>query len=224
MSGQRDTLQTVVGGATALVLIAVLVVVLVPQAIGAEASFVVLSGSMEPAIGAGDVVVVESTTPDRIEEGDVITFTDGTNPDVSDRTDRVTHRVIEVNRSDDGVRFRTKGDANEDPDPGFVTPDQLIGEVWFTVPVIGRAVVFAGSRLGTVLLVVVPGVLLVVNELYAVYRDAEADDDTSNDENDNPTSERDSATPSDERDGGDAGDWTDDGPESEDPPAGGDGT
>lgn len=200
-------------GAVAVILVAVLLIVLVvPGAIGAEASYVVLSGSMEPAIGAGDLVVVGPIGADQIEEGDVITFRDADSPAAGEQTDRVTHRVIGVDRSDGSPQFRTQGDANEDPDPGVVTPSQVIGEVWVAIPLIGYPVAFAGTRLGTILFVVVPGILLVVNELVSLYRDAvvvrEDDERNQNDgdgrDDDSALSERgwDPAAPTEEDDHG----------------------
>ncbi|MCW8171877.1 signal peptidase I [Natrialba swarupiae] len=74
-----------------LVLIAIVVpfvIYAVPGVIGAEYSFVVLTGSMAPAIDPGDVVIVGETEPTTIESGDVITF-------VRDGADTpVTHRVV----------------------------------------------------------------------------------------------------------------------------------
>ena len=50
------------------------VVYAVPGVVGASESYVVLSGSMEPTISPGDVIVVEDVDPGDVEEGDVITF------------------------------------------------------------------------------------------------------------------------------------------------------
>ncbi|MFB6074704.1 MAG: signal peptidase I [Haloarculaceae archaeon] len=150
------------GAVVLLLVVALFVAVAVPGAAGADESYVVLSDSMSPAIGAGSVVFVSNVPPAQITEGDVITFrqSGGT---------RVTHRVIEVIDDGDGWQFRTKGDANEDPDPGVVAGDQVIGTVSFHVPLIGYVVEFANSGAGTVALVVVPAVLLVVSELWSLY-------------------------------------------------------
>ncbi|MEZ3117344.1 signal peptidase I [Halobaculum sp. MBLA0147] len=163
----RETLQRV--GFIALVLaILPFIVYAVPQVVGASQSYVVLSDSMAPTIDAGDVVIVADRQPSQIGEGDVITFRSG---EADGRL--VTHRVIEVVERDGTRAFRTKGDANEDPDPELVEPSAVVGVVSFHIPLIGRAVTFAGTTAGTVALVVVPGLLLVGSELYALLRDAE---------------------------------------------------
>lgn len=149
----------------------------VPQAVGADHSYVVLSDSMSPAIDAGAVVFVGEVAPAAIEEGDVITFEQSG----SSGEYRVTHRVVEVVETDGERRFRTKGDANDDPDPSLVTPDQVVGVVRFHVPYIGYVTSFAQTRLGILALVVVPAVLLVVLEVRDLLTATEssADDEQS---------------------------------------------
>jgi len=159
-------------GRTALRVAAVVLLVLVvapfvvtgvPAVIGAEESFVVLSGSMdaepEPIIKPGDVVIVDGVNPANVEEQDVITFTAG-------GEEPVTHRVVNVTQQDGQVAFRTKGDANEDADPQLVGPDQVIGEVMLVIPLIGHVVNFANTTQGFVLLVLLPIGLLVLSEAW----------------------------------------------------------
>ncbi|MEZ3171090.1 signal peptidase I [Halorubrum sp. RMP-47] len=125
----------------------------VPQIIGADESYVVLSGSMEPVLSPGDVVIVDSSGP--VQNGDVITYR---SPGDSVPT---THRVVgEV----DG-RYETKGDANEEADTGTVAPEAIIGQVVLTLPLIGHIILWANTPVGYVLLVISPLVLLGLNEL-----------------------------------------------------------
>ncbi|MGB9955314.1 signal peptidase I [Haloferax prahovense] len=171
----------VLGGVVLLVAVALVVVLAAPQVFGAEASYTVLSGSMSPTFDAGDVVVVRDVPPADISEGDIITYREAGSAITDERTDRVTHRVVAVDRSGDSPVFRTKGDANEDVDSDPVAADRVVGSVWFHVPYLGLASQFAQSRLGLVLFVILPGALLVVTELYSLYTDAlvEVDPDES---------------------------------------------
>lgn len=158
---------------TTLVLIAVVapfVVHAVPGAIGADHSFVVLSGSMEPEINAGDVIMVREAGADEIQEGDVITFVEGEETDTP-----TTHKVIDVRQGENGPRYKTKGVANEDPDPGTVAPGQVIGTVWFVIPYVGYVVQFAGTQTGFIAMVVVPIALLLLSELADLIRDGRDD-------------------------------------------------
>ncbi|MDZ5811347.1 signal peptidase I [Halorubrum sp. AD140] len=137
-----------------------------PEVVGADESFVVLTASMTPAIAPGDVVIVAERDPTAIAAGDVITFSRGTS-DVP-----VTHRVVDVVAADGGVAFETRGDANEDTDPGLVPATNLIGEVVFVIPYIGYVIQFAGTRAGFVALVVLPFGLLAASELWSIARDS----------------------------------------------------
>lgn len=143
-----------VGGTVILVAMLVpFVLFAVPQVVGADHGFVILSGSMEPAISPGDVVIVDASAA--VAVGDVITFRDGSIP--------TTHRVVAVQ---DGA-FVTQGDANEDPDAALVAPESVLGQVVLTIPLLGHVILWANSPLGYVSLVVVPLGLLVGSELLA---------------------------------------------------------
>lgn len=144
-------------------------VVAVPGAVGAEASYVVLSDSMEPAFSSGDIVIVQSVAPAAISTGDVITYQ---SPRAEGNAQRVSHRVIGIDQTQGEYVFQTKGDANEQPDAYQVSEADLTGKVWFVIPYVGYLVQFAGTTLGMLLLIVVPGMLLVVTELWSVYQDA----------------------------------------------------
>jgi signal peptidase len=165
---QRTILRT---GAVAL-LIAVLVpfaIFAAPQIVGAEHSYVVISGSMAPAIGVADTVIVNDVPPAAIHEGDVITFRRGEMAEIQRGqagVNLITHRVVGIVRTDDDLAFKTKGDANEEADRQLVPADALIGRVMFTIPYIGHVIVLAGTELGFIALVAIPLGLLVLGELY----------------------------------------------------------
>ncbi|WP_290815482.1 signal peptidase I [Halovivax sp.] len=157
-------------GLVALVAIVVpFVIYAVPGVIGAEGSYVVMSGSMEPSIGAGDVVIVDDTDPTTIEEGDVITYVR------DDAETPTTHRVIDVVEADGALAFETQGDANDQPDASAVPASQVRGEVVLTIPYIGYVITFVNTPLGFSLLVVGPLLLLLATELYPPLRARLAD-------------------------------------------------
>lgn len=80
----------------------------------------VVTGSMEPSIHTGDLIIVESVDTDQLKEGDIISF-------YSEQQDikgmLVTHRITEV--TDDG--FITKGDANPVEDSLKVRAENIVG-------------------------------------------------------------------------------------------------
>lgn len=83
----------------------------------------VLSGSMEPALSVGDLIIVSER--EAYEVGEVIVFQDGRTP--------VTHRIVEI---DEDGKIITRGDANNTNDAP-IFPEQIKGEVIFSVPLLG---------------------------------------------------------------------------------------
>ncbi|WP_339104963.1 signal peptidase I [Haloterrigena salinisoli] len=159
----RRTLGNIIGVCLLIGIVTPFLIVGVPQLAGASESHVVLSDSMSPTFESGDVILVEDVGPENIEEGDVITYADGSG-------ERTTHRVVDVVERDGERQFRTKGDANEEPDSDLVSASAVEGRHAHTLPYIGHVVLFAGSRLGIALLLIVPGTLLAVSEVWELYR------------------------------------------------------
>lgn len=110
-----------------------LVAVLVPR-LGGATPYTVLTGSMQPDLPAGALVVVRPVPAEEIGVGSVITY-----QLVSGEATVVTHRVVAVRMGADGEpAFRTQGDANDVPDTGWVRPVQVRGELWYSVPYLGH--------------------------------------------------------------------------------------
>ena len=86
--------------------------------------FCVITGSMEPLIPAGSLVVSKSINFDNVKKGKVIVFNNQDNRRVT------THRVVEIQ---DG-QYVTKGDANSYNDRYLVTPADVMGEVMGVFP------------------------------------------------------------------------------------------
>lgn len=101
---------------------------------------VVRSGSMEPTIATGSMVLVRSVPIEEIGVGDVVSVVraDGT---------RVMHRVLTTDVSGGAATLTLQGDANEDPDPAPVVAREADALVW-TVPGVGRAAAFLASAKG----------------------------------------------------------------------------
>ena len=113
---------------TSFIAILAIVMFILPLAIGIR-PFIVLSGSMEPAIKTGSIVYINTNVYSyEIEKNDIIAFK------LNNQT--VTHRVVEVNKNDE--TFITKGDANKEKD---------------ALPDVGRVVAFFKSKFGLVSLV-----------------------------------------------------------------------
>jgi signal peptidase len=72
---------------------------------------IVISGSMEPNISTGDLLISRNVPTDDVEVGDVVTVP-------SELTGKlVTHRVTEIAPNGDGTwTIEMQGDANDEPD------------------------------------------------------------------------------------------------------------
>lgn len=154
-------------GVVLLLIVLVFIATAVPQAVGADHSYVVLSGSMHPTLEPGDVIFVRGVDPTAIEEGDIITF------NRNEDTTPTTHRVIEVVEQDGQLGFRMKGDANEDPDQELITPDEVegrlmsVGGLLFIIPAIGYMIHFANTPVGFTVLVLLPIAALAASEIWS---------------------------------------------------------
>ena len=94
--------------------------------------YYVSTGSMEPAINTGDLILSKAVDFDQLEEGDVITF-------ISQQGEtkglRITHRFISIDA--ETKLITTKGDANSINDVERVSFDNVLGEYQTTLTLLG---------------------------------------------------------------------------------------
>ena len=123
----------------------------------------VTSGSMEPEIPVGGIVVVRKVKPESLKVGDVISFYSN-DIDISGKVN--THRIIEIKQSESGEKiFRTKGDANEYADTAAVFEIDLVGKMILNLGSVGGSV-FDVLRNPTIILIfiVLPLIFITLGE------------------------------------------------------------
>jgi signal peptidase I len=148
-----------------LAILVVLALSIGPRFLAYE-TFIVRSGSMEPAIRTGALVVVQPVQPSSVRMGDVITYR---RPDDPDNT--ITHRVVEVRPAQNaGPVFRTRGDANNAIDPWEVQLQGIAWRVTFSVPFAGYLFAFTQQPAGRALFLIVPGAGLALLWLQRTWR------------------------------------------------------
>jgi signal peptidase len=125
----------------------------------------VYSGSMRPTLGVGSLAVDRVVPASSVRVGDVITFND---PHTRGRL--VTHRVAKIVRTDHGLAYRTKGDANATRDPWAIQLNDKVGRVAFDVPVTGYVLWYAHTREVRALLLVVFMVFVLGTALRRIWR------------------------------------------------------
>jgi signal peptidase I len=96
---------------------------------------IVISGSMEPGIGTGDLLISRSAATERVEVGDVVSLPSGLTRKL------VTHRVTEATAVGDGMwEIRMKGDANDESDLETYTVGARVWTPMVQIPEGGKVV------------------------------------------------------------------------------------
>jgi signal peptidase I len=118
------------------VLLAAAAIALVGVAAGLAGGYrvlVVRSGSMAPALQAGDAIVVRAVAPAAARPGQVVTFRDPSRAGLL-----VTHRVRELRERDGRVEVVTRGDANREVERWSIGADGRLGRLVLRLPRAGR--------------------------------------------------------------------------------------
>lgn len=116
--------------------------------------FIVLSGSMETQISAGDIVVVKEIDTNELKKGDIIAFKDGNIV--------ITHRIDEVTEIDGKTQYITKGDNNNTQDIGYVLPEQVEGVFKFKIARLGNIAMFIQTPLGMIVCLSIPIIIIIL--------------------------------------------------------------
>ncbi|MGB3072675.1 MAG: signal peptidase I [Candidatus Moraniibacteriota bacterium] len=124
--------------------------------------FVVRSGSMEPTLHTGSLILVRAASDYGV--GDIVTVA------TSDKQS-VTHRIVDKRVTEAGLRYQTKGDANEESDPTTVTPREIVGKTYFAIPYLGYPVAYAQTKSGFIWLIVLPAVLIILSEAWSIVQE-----------------------------------------------------
>lgn len=104
--------------------------------------FNIVSESMEPTLEIDDVVIVQKCDTSQLQKGDIITF---------EQDGRIiSHRILDVTKEKGTIKFETKGDNNEIPDPEKVEAGQVYGKVLFKVKRIGKVISYIQNVRGLI--------------------------------------------------------------------------
>jgi signal peptidase len=157
---------------TVLAICAVLAaaLMLVPGLLGFQ-RYVITSGSMTGTIDRGSLIYDKVVPASSLKRGDIITYTP---PASSGVFEPVTHRIFWAGRDRFGrLTFRTKGDANEAPDPWrFVLDRPTQAKVAFHIPYVGFALAALTDRHVRILVIGLPALLIALAVLARLWRDA----------------------------------------------------
>jgi len=139
-----------------------LIVFLVPST-GFQAKSIA-TGSMRPAIPVGSLVIIHKVPLNQLQVGNIVTYTKSVNPPVT-----ITHRLFSKTTKNGIPYFVTKGDANAEPDPA-IPGGAIIGRVILVAPGVGSVATFTKTPLGLVIIVVIPGLAIITDEIVRLRR------------------------------------------------------
>jgi signal peptidase I len=118
---------------------------------------IVKSGSMEPSISTGSIVVIKPS--DSYTIGDIITFGKDSKTEIP-----TTHRIVSSHAIEGVIMFTTKGDANKDNDIAEVRESDVHGKVLFGIPFLGYIIDLARRPWGFAILVILPAIVVICDE------------------------------------------------------------
>ncbi len=127
----------------------------------------VFSGSMEPSIQTGSIILVKQVAiNDVFKEGDVITYFSADTPN-----EITTHRIVGIRQIDNKAYYQTKGDNNDSKDFNMIPSENVIALYQnFTIPYLGYIFNYAASKNGIILLLFIPGLLIIISQIIKLWK------------------------------------------------------
>ena len=111
----------------------------------------VMSGSMDDVFSVGDVILIKETKQEDIKKGDIITFK---------KENIITHRIVEMNKTNDTMYYTTKGDNNNVNDAEKVKYEEIEGKYITKFVFIGYLLNFLNTTEGFIILVSLPIIVI----------------------------------------------------------------
>ena len=100
-------------------------------------SIVIASGSMEPNINIGDVVIVDQKAT-KFDVDDVIAY--------KQENIIIVHRIAKKINLGDSYYYYTKGDANSSMDDFVIEADMIVGKVNYKIPYLGYPTIWFSKK------------------------------------------------------------------------------
>jgi len=123
--------------------------------------YYVLTDSMSPTIEPYSIMVVKATPADKLQKGDIISFT-SRDPSIYGYVN--THRIYQVIQVNGDRAFVTMGDHNPVPDDYYVYPDEIKGKVVLWSPPVKWLTgffEFAGTKMGFFIIILIPLMIIL---------------------------------------------------------------
>src|SRR3989344_3374019 len=126
-------------------------------------ALIVRSGSMEPTVAVGDLIVTKVQKTLTYKVGDIISF--------KNQDKVISHRIIGLENQNGQVFYKTKGDANKNEDQGLVAESAIIGKAYFRLPYLGKLIAFTKTSAGFAVAVIFPALLVITFEIQNIFKE-----------------------------------------------------
>lgn len=143
------------------------------KTIGGFMLFTVASESMKGEYEVGDIIISKSVPENELKVGDNITYL-GKEGAVNGLV--ITHKLVEIEESENGKIFTTKGLTNIIPDPS-ITYDQIYGKVIYKTTILSYVSGLIRNRIVYYVSFIVIGLLVSIELVSAIFEGKREDDD-----------------------------------------------
>jgi len=128
-----------------------------------NSALIVRSGSMQPAVLVGDLVLTRAQKNLPYKVGDIISF--------KSQDKIISHRILGLKNQNGKIFYRTKGDANKNGDPNLVAESEILGKAYFRLPYLGKLIAFTKTQAGFALAVIFPALLVILFEIQNIFKE-----------------------------------------------------
>ena len=121
-------------------------------------SYIIKTNSMEPTININDIVITKKVPEEKLENYDIITFLQ------NGKT--ITHRITDINKEGEEIKYSTKGDNNNIEDTLKITYKDIEGKLVLTIPYLGTIVELLENKIIflIVLLVILISIFFIIQK------------------------------------------------------------
>lgn len=140
--------------------------------------YLIASGSMEPSLQTGDIILSKKVDNTELKISDVVTY-QGESGELKGKL--ITHQIVKMYEEDGEKYIVTKGTANSIEDPA-IKEDQVVSVMKTKLPFMGQVLKVINTPLGFLVLIILPLAILLVNEIVALINAFKTDKEEQNNE------------------------------------------
>lgn len=118
--------------------------------------YVIISGSMQPELDIGDIVVVKKIDTNALKKDDVISFRKGQTV--------ITHRIVDVKNTEEELQFLTRGDNNNTNDKDLVSEKEVEGIVVNKIQKLGKIVLKLRDKTLIIIIILIYYIFLMYDQ------------------------------------------------------------